>query len=135
MNIAVTAPSPIDIDPRPCDWCGLTIDCHVMVDDGEGPEFFCQEIHPYAADLVRQLELDDLRDKWRHTGEAPPLTGFRNSDLSARPERPRHYRTPQASVDAFLWITAQDDPDYLAEWLKDHPRDAAYLLKIWKARQ
>jgi hypothetical protein len=135
MNIAVTAPSPIDIDPRPCEWCGLTIDCHVMVDDGEGPEFFCQEGHPYAANLVVQWELADPRDRWRVTGEAPPPAAFRNSEVSARPERPRHYRTPHSTVEAFLRLTAQDDPDELAQWLKDHPRDAAYLLKIWKARQ
>ena len=44
MNIAVPAdiePEPIEIDPRPCELCGLTIDRHQIVDNGEGPEFFC----------------------------------------------------------------------------------------------
>jgi len=38
---------PIEIDPRPCELCGRTIDQHERVDDGEGPEFFC-----YPADDI-----------------------------------------------------------------------------------
>src|ERR1700722_7260748 len=34
---------PIEIDPRPCKICGLTVDRHITADDGEGPEFFCAE--------------------------------------------------------------------------------------------
>lgn len=36
----------------------------------------------YAEDLVRQWELNDPRDRWRHTGERPPSAKVRNSDIS-----------------------------------------------------
>jgi hypothetical protein len=74
-------PSPIEIDPRPCEWCGLTIDQHVMVDDGDGPEFFCEEANPYAANLVLQWEMQDPRDAWRHTGEIPVARCFQKRRL------------------------------------------------------
>jgi hypothetical protein len=43
MNLHIVAPEPepLEIDPRPCELCGLTVDRHEMVDDGDGPIFFC----------------------------------------------------------------------------------------------
>src|ERR1700730_208920 len=35
--------SPAEIDPRPCQRCGSTIDQHRRVDTPEGPEFFCED--------------------------------------------------------------------------------------------
>jgi hypothetical protein len=35
----------------------------------------------YAEDLVRQWELDDPRDRWRHTGERPPSTHARREPI------------------------------------------------------
>jgi hypothetical protein len=127
MNIAVTEPSPIEIDPRPCNWCGLKIDRHVMIDDGEGPEFWCQEVEPTAANLVVQWELADPRDRWKHTGEAPPL------EIKPRPAV-LVYRTPQATIDAFWYVASLDDPDYLKRWLSEHPRDVLALQKLWEAK-
>jgi hypothetical protein len=122
---------PISIDPRPCEWCGLTIDEHLMVDDGDGPEFFCQEIHPHTADLVRQWEMQDPRDAWRHTGETPPPVVFRNADFAgAAPPSRQHYRTPAATVNAFWHVVSLCNPEYLKAWLADHPRDRPYLLKL-----
>ena len=46
MNIGLVHPAPIEIDPRPCGLCGLTINRHEMVDDGEGPDFFCADLSP-----------------------------------------------------------------------------------------
>jgi hypothetical protein len=133
--IAELEPLPIDIDPRPCEWCGLTIDQHIMVDDGEGPEFFCEESHPYAANLVLQWELQDPRDAWRHTGEVPPPVAFRNADSTGTIELTRQqYRTPQATVDAFFFVTRTKDADGIAEWLAGHPRDAQHLHKLWKQK-
>ena len=137
--------NPIDIDPRPCELCGLTIDRHEMVDDGEGPEFYCPEPDKLTldelqrrADLIRQIEiaaivrgmeLNDARDAWRYTGEAPP-------PISAAAPGPRsHYRTPQATVEAFWFVVRLDDPDYLARWLAQHPADGSHLFKLWKAKQ
>jgi len=129
--------APIEIDPRPCLLCGLTIDQHDMVDEGEGPLFFCAENPPdwLVAGIMQQWELADPRDKWRQTGETPPLPEVRSGPLQPAPPTAKRYRTPQSTIDAFWYVTRLDDPDYLARWLADHERDAAHLLKIWKARQ
>lgn len=135
MNVAVAytlEPEPIEIDPRPCELCGRTIDQHERVDTPEGPEFFC---YP-DDDIVTRWELADPRDAWRHTGEAPPSASVRNSDISARPaQKPQLYRTPQATIDAFWYVVCPDDADYLKRWLAGHQRDAAHLLKLWKNKR
>ena len=45
---------PIEIDPRPCGECGLTIDRHRRVDTPEGPEFFCADLS------LDEMTLDEL---------------------------------------------------------------------------
>ena len=134
MNVAAPAeiePNLISIDPRPCGLCGRTIDQHECVDDGEGPEFFC---YP-DDDLVKQWELADPRDRWKHTGEPPPPASVRNSDISARPaDKPQQYRTPQATVDAFFYVLKTKDAAGIAEWLAAHPQDERHLQKIWEQK-
>ncbi|WLB58473.1 hypothetical protein [Bradyrhizobium japonicum] len=82
----------------------------------------------YAQRLVRDWELADERDRWRWTGEAPPLAP------ELEPEQPRPYRTAQATADAFWWVVRQGDADHLDRWLANHPRDAAHLHKLWEAK-
>jgi hypothetical protein len=130
MNVAATAreieSEPIALDPRPCGFCGRTIDQHECFDEGDGPEFFCWD----EDDVVKVWELADPRDRWRHTGETPPPASVRNSDITpSRPSAPAHYRTPQATCDAFLFVVNLCDPARLKAWLADHPRDARHLLK------
>jgi hypothetical protein len=138
-------PSPIEIDPRPCEWCGLTIDRHMMVDDGDGPEFFCADVSPdemtldelerraelirgeEIAAIVQRLELADPRDAWRQTG-APPPEEFRNSDLSGKLANPSRHCIPQSTVDAFKYVVGRGDPSRLSIWLQDHSNVAAALL-------
>jgi RecA-family ATPase len=59
-------PDSIEIDPRPCGQCGLTIDQHRRVDTPEGPEFFCHEneleIQSAATAARLRMELKDPRD-------------------------------------------------------------------------
>ncbi len=129
-DIAELEPDPLEIDSRHCGECGLRIDQHRRVDTPEGPEFFCEDdleiqIHLAAADLVKQWELADPRDRWRHTGEPPPKA----SDISNARREP--YCTPPSVVDAFLYVVRLGDADYLSRWLAQHPLDAPYLLKIW----
>ena len=137
MNAAVMAiePAPIEIDPRPCEWCGLTIDQHIMVDDGDGPEFFCEQVSPFAANLVVQWEMQDPRDAWRHTGETPPPVTFRNAYFAGTaPPIRQHYRTPQATINAFFYVAGFGDADHLKRWLQQHPRDAETLCKLWEGK-
>lgn len=81
-------PLPIEIDSRPCRRCGLTIDHHDMLDDGEGPLFYCLPLYAMTlselerraeligeleiAAMVEQMERADPRDRWKHTGEPQP---------------------------------------------------------------
>jgi hypothetical protein len=131
---------PIEIDPRPCGFCGRKIDGHVMVDeDGEGPIFYCPDdleiqIHLAAADLVKQWELADPRDRWKHTGETPPPASVRNSDIAAKPNAPRPYRVPQSTIDAFFYVAGLGDAENLRRWLQQHPRDAETLCKLWEGK-
>jgi hypothetical protein len=137
----MNALDPIKIDPRPCEWCDLTVDRHKMVDKGEGPEFFCEDISPgnmtldeleRRADLIRQeeiaaiverWELADPRDRWRHTGEPRPRTVGASATTRGKP------RVPQSTIDAFKYVVSLGDPDHLARWLRDHSDVSAALLK------
>jgi hypothetical protein len=124
-------PEPIELDPRPCGLCGLRIDRHEMVDCGEGPEFFC---YP-EGDLVKEWELADPRDRWKHSGELPPPTDIRNGDFTGPASAARRpYRTPRATVDAFWFVVSLCNPDRLKAWLSDHPKDAAFLLKLLEGK-
>jgi hypothetical protein len=156
MN-AITRPEqieldPIELDPRQCELCGLTIDRHEMVDDGDGPLFFCAELSPEmtlpelerraelrlqkeVAALVERMERADPRDAWRHTGEPPPPIEVRNGFLeTAQPRAPEPYRTPQSVVAAFKYVASLNDAEYLARWLANRSADAAELFKLWKAK-
>ena len=133
MNIASLLerePEPIELDPRPCELCGRTIDQHELIDQGEGPEFFC---YP-DDDIVKLWELVDPRDAWRHTNELPPPASVRNSDITATAARPDYYRTPQSTADAFWFVVNLCDPVRLKAWLHDHPRDARHLLKLLESK-
>jgi hypothetical protein len=126
---------PLEIDPRDCEFCGRTIDQHRMVDDGDGPQFFCVD----DGDVVRQWEMSDPRDRWKHTGETPPPDAVRNSDRNSGsgiaewpPKRP--YRTAQSTIDAFFYVTRNHDDAYLAAWLDRHSMDAAFLMGLWESK-
>jgi hypothetical protein len=116
-------PDPLEIDPNPCEHCGLTIDRHRRVDTDEGAEFFC-----WDDSVVKLWELADCRDRWRHTGEKPPSDAVRNSIEEWPPKRP--YRTADSTVAAFWLVVGLNDPKRLKSWMRDHPHDAPTLLKL-----
>jgi hypothetical protein len=128
---AYLEPDPIEIDPRPCELCGLTIDRHERVDTPEGPLFFCLDVPADdediydAAHIVRRWELDDPRDRWKHTGEPPPAPA-----IPAGPAK-QPYRTPQSTIDAFFVVAGLGDADYLGRWFAQHPLDAPFLCNLW----
>lgn len=80
----------------------------------------------YASQLLMQWELADPRDRWRWTGELPPV---QQASVIARPRR----RTPQATVDAFRFVVSLGDADHLAAWLRNHPEDAEALVETLEA--
>jgi hypothetical protein len=131
-DIAELETDPIEIDSRPCGECGCTIDRHRRVDTPEGPEFFCADIetqiHLDAADLVKQWELADPRDRWRHTGEPKPAT----SDIPK--SNPRPYSTPDSVKDAFWYVVSLNDLKRLKTWLANHPADAPTLLELLESK-
>jgi hypothetical protein len=137
MSIAGAAElQPLEIDPRPCEWCGLTIDQHRMVDDGEGLEFFCQDLSlneltlpelERRAELIRQIEVAEIFARLEAMDD--PSKRRLQPPAAAPP-----YRTPQSMVDAFFYVARLNDADYLKRWLKRHPRDAETLCKLWEGK-
>jgi hypothetical protein len=147
MSARVTLPEPleldpIEIDPRPCGECGLTIDRHRRVDALEGPEFYCDDleiqIHLDACALVRRWELADPRDRWKWTGGAPPALSSLNGEASRFPTKSTQVKelhfpkasVAQSTIDAFWYVVRLGDADYLGDWLDRHPLDAPYLVKL-----
>jgi hypothetical protein len=90
------------------------------------------ELDSSAADIVRRLEMDDPRDRWRHIGEPPPPSEIRNGPMPAATPKP--YHTVASTVDAFWYVVGLDDLDHLAAWLDDHPRDKPTLLKLLESK-
>ena len=126
---------PIEIDPRPCGWCCLTIDRHARVDTPEGPEFYCADLSPdemTLAELERRAEL-----RRQEEVAAIAKTIFASVDRSEPPPaaEPPPYRTAASTIDAFWYVVGLDDADYLAGWLARHPTDSSHLFKIWKGKR
>ena len=115
------------IDTRLCEHCARTIDQHQRVDTERGPEFYCY----YDNDIVTCWELADPRDAWRHAGEVPPKNCSPSEPFFFR-KRP--YSTPKSTIDAFWHVCRLGDTDHLARWLEQHPRDVAFLQKLWEAK-
>jgi hypothetical protein len=128
----VTTPRPTEIDPRPCQWCGRTIDYHRMVDGGEGPEFFCADVSlddltleelERRAELIRQIETAEIfarLEAMDDPSKRPP----------PREPAPKPYRTPQSTIDAWRYLIKSGDAGRARAWLADRPKDAPYLLQL-----
>jgi len=85
-----------------------------------------------ADDIVKRWQLADPRDRWLITGEAPPPKAIRNADISGTTAKPKPYRTPQATIDAFWYVARQGDANQMRDWLENHPRDKSRLLELLK---
>jgi hypothetical protein len=85
------------------------------------------EIMLRAAAMVRDWELADPRDRWKHTGEPKPID--RPAVRQHTPPAP-----PSSTVAAFLYVAALDDVERLKAWLDDHRRDAPILLKLLESK-
>jgi hypothetical protein len=120
-------PDPIEIDPRPCDWCGLTIDRHQMVDNGEGPEFFCPDLSP---DEMTLPELERRAELRRQEDVAAIVAAMPDCPPLAPRAAPEPYRPAQPTIDAFRLVVATGDVGRLKAWLADRPKDAPLLLAL-----
>ena len=127
---------PLAIDSRTCAHCGATMDKHRMVDDGDGPEFFCCDLEETgdAAAIVARWEMSYVRDRWKYTGEPMPPDAVRNADIIPLKTALRRYRTAQSTIDAFWYVVRNHDDAYLAKWLERHPADEAFLMQLWEVK-
>jgi hypothetical protein len=128
--VTMHLPAPLAIDPRPCEWCGLTIDRHDVVDVVDGPEFFCLDWSPdemmlpeleRRAELRRQEDIAAILAGWIEPADVP--------SIAANREPPR-YRPAQSTIAAFRLVAAAGDVGGLKAWLADRPKDAPYLLAL-----
>ncbi|WP_247409678.1 hypothetical protein [Bradyrhizobium sp. 150] len=81
-----------------------------------------------AQQLVRAWELEDARDRWKHTGELPPSP-------AEKPKTPVAYKPADSTIDAFFYLVRLGDSERLRSWLDDHRQDASYLLELLEATQ
>jgi hypothetical protein len=121
-------PDPLEIDPRPCRLCGCHIDGHEMIDDGNGPLFFC-----LPPDEMTLPELGRRAELIRLVEVAAIMARMEAADVPCEPPapaEPRPYRTPQATIDAFRYLVRTEDVGRLKAWLADRPKDAPLLLAL-----
>jgi hypothetical protein len=136
MNMYLVAfePDPIEIDPRPCGLCGLTIDRHERVDTDEGPEFFCIDYYPEELSLAELERRAELR---RQEEVAAIMARMDAMDGPADPPSPREpepYRPAASTVDAFWYVVGLRDPERFKAWLPNRPKDAPFLLKLLETK-
>jgi hypothetical protein len=127
---------PIEIDQRPCELCGLTIDRHDMVDDGEGPIFYCPDLSPDEMTLVELERRAELR---RQEQVAAIMARWEAQDALAPcepvpPREPEPYRPAQSTVDAFWFVVGLRDPERFKAWLADRPKDSPFLLQLLESK-
>jgi hypothetical protein len=132
ISLVELDPDLLEIDPRPCELCGLTIDRHEMVDHGEGPEFLCFDWPP---DELTLPELERRAELRRQEDIAAQLARWEAQDALAPceplpPREPEPYRPAASTVDAFWYVVQLGNPDRLKTWMRDHPKDAPTLLKL-----
>jgi hypothetical protein len=99
--------------------------------------------------VSKQVAVDNMQNLAENWGlvdshgqdavQAEMAAAFRVVDeeipLAPEPEpAPRTYHTPQSTIDAFWWVARNEDTEYLARWLRQHPRDAANLHDLWKTK-
>jgi hypothetical protein len=133
MNAITPEIDPIEIDPRPCELCGCTIDRHERIDGEEGPLFFClppdemdlDELER-RAELIRQVEVAAIFARLEAMDDA--------SKRLPPPREPEPYRTPEATVNAFWFVASLRDPERLRAWLLARPKDAPTLLKLLESK-
>ena len=102
-----------------------------MVDNGEGPEFYCSDVSPdevtldeleRRAELIRQEEVTAIFARL----EAMDDPSKRMSPRAG----PEPYHPARSTVDAFRYLTAAGDIGRIREWLAERPKDAPHLIAL-----
>jgi hypothetical protein len=132
LHLVTIDPEPIEIDSRPCQLCGLTIDRHRMVDNGDGPEFWCLDLSP---DEMTLPELERRAELRRQEEVAAIIARWEAQDALATceplpPREPEPYRPAQSTVAAFWFVVGLRDPERFKAWLADRPKDTPFLLQL-----
>ena len=135
-SIAPGRPDPtlLEIDPRPCGECGLTADRHKMVDDGDGPIFYCVNLDPDEMTLPELEHRAELRHREDVAAIIARLEAMDDPSQRQAPQgerKPRPYQPADATIDAFKFLVCLGDEARLAKWLRGHQSDAPHLLKIF----
>jgi len=132
LHLAVPEPDPIEVDPRPCTLCGLTVDRHEMIDDGEGPEFFCLSPDELTlpelerrAELIRQVEVAAILAR---------MDARQGPSERSPPREPEPYRPAASTIGAFWYVVGLRDPERFKTWLADRPQDAPFLLQLLEGK-
>jgi hypothetical protein len=135
LNLCLVAPDPIEMDPRPCELCGLKIARHEVVDDGDGPIFYCLDLSPDEMTLPELERRAELRRQEEVAAIFARLEAM--DDPSKRPAvaEPPPYQTAASTVEAFWFVVGLDDPERLEAWLLARPKDAPTLLKLMEAKR
>jgi hypothetical protein len=126
---------PIEIDPRPCAHCGLTINRHERIDTPEGPDFFCLNLHPDEMTLIELERRAELRREEECAAIFARLEAMDDPSVRLPPRTaPATHRPAKSTQDAFRYLTAAGDVSRLSEWLADRPKDAPVLLALLDGR-
>jgi hypothetical protein len=129
--VAIVEPPPIEIDPRPCDLCGCTIDRHHRVDTDEGPEFFCIDWYPDELTLPELERRAELQRQEEVAAIMARLEAMDDPSKRLAPSAgPEPHRPAKSTVDAFRYLTTTGDVEKLRRWLGDRPEDAPHLLAL-----
>jgi hypothetical protein len=134
LHLVAIDPALLAIDPRPCEWCGLMIDRHRMVDNGEGPEFFCLDLSPDEMTLPELERRAELRREEEIAAILARMDAMSGPADIAPPREPELYRPAASTVDAFWYVVSLQDPERFKTWLADRPKDAPFLLQLLETK-
>jgi hypothetical protein len=127
-------PEPIEIDPRPCLLCGLMIDRHEMVDDADGPLFYCLDLSPDEMTLLELERRAELRRQEEVATILARMDAMNGPYECPSPRKPAPYRPAQSTIDAFWYVVSLRDPERFKAWLADRPQDMPFLLELLETK-
>ena len=97
--------------------------------------FTDEENRPRVVDAALKTKDNSEPDDCPSLTTDADLKSLDNSESGdLRAVQPSTYRTPQATIDAFLHKARTENAEQVANWLELHPRDVSTLRKVWKEK-